>query len=72
MTFDNTMHILCNGSRRELEKEISLAQLLEELKLPADSVVAEVNRQIVQPEQYGTHFLADGDQVELIRFVGGG
>ena len=66
------MQIICNGQQREIKKGESLSSLLVSLDLPADSVVAEINKQIIDRDQYETIRLSDGDQVELIRFVGGG
>ena len=66
------MQIICNGQQREINKGESLSSLLASLDLPADSVVAEINKQIIDRDQYETIRLSDGDQVELIRFVGGG
>lgn len=66
------MQILCNGQQREVEADMSLASMLDSLSLPADSVVAEINMKIIDRDQYETTRLSDGDQVELIRFVGGG
>ncbi|HHD56412.1 MAG TPA: sulfur carrier protein ThiS [Desulfobulbaceae bacterium] len=64
--------IQCNGRQQTLADGATLAQLLDELGLPADSVVAEINKQIIDRDQYATLKLSSGDQVELIRFVGGG
>ncbi len=66
------MQILCNGQQREIPGSTSLSALLDILVLPADSVVAEINTLIIDRDQYEITLLADGDQVELIRFVGGG
>lgn len=66
------MQISCNGQQREVEADMSLASMLDSLSLPADSVVAEINMKIIDRDQYETTRLSDGDQVELIRFVGGG
>jgi sulfur carrier protein len=66
------MQIFCNGQQREIPGSTSLSTLLDSLDLPADSVVAEINTIIINRDQYETTLLADGDQVELIRFVGGG
>ena len=66
------MHILCNGNRQNITEGTSLLDLLEELLLAPGSVVAEINKKIIQPDQYAQLQLKDGDQVELIRFVGGG
>ncbi len=66
------LQILCNGQPQEVASGTTLARLLEDLTLPADSVVAEINKKIIDRDQYATLKLAQGDQVELIRFVGGG
>jgi len=67
-----TVKIQCNGRQQTLARDTTLAQLLDELGLAADSVVAEINKQIIDRDQYATLKLSSGDQVELIRFVGGG
>jgi len=66
------MQILCNGQLRDINEQSTLALLLAELDLPADSVVAEINKKIIDRDQYAAQRLHAGDQVELIRFVGGG
>ncbi len=66
------MQIFCNGQLREINEQCTLALLLSELDLPADSVVAEINKKIIDRDQYTAMRLHEGDQVELIRFVGGG
>ncbi|HEB50255.1 MAG TPA: sulfur carrier protein ThiS [Desulfobulbus sp.] len=66
------MQIICNGQQRELEEETSLAAMLAMLELDPNTVVAEVNKKIIERDQYEDLRLRDGDRVELIRFVGGG
>ncbi len=66
------MKIFCNGQVREIASGTTLQALLDELNLELDSVVAEINKQIIDRDQYDQTILAEQDQVELIRFVGGG
>ncbi|WP_456387357.1 sulfur carrier protein ThiS [Desulfolithobacter sp.] len=66
------MHIICNGQQQEIKAETTLSSLLDSLKLRPESIVAEVNNNIIDPDQYDTLLLQDGDRVELVRFVGGG
>ena len=68
----DTITIYCNGTSRSLKAGTSLSTLLESLNLPAGNLVIEINQQIIQPDEYETLELGDGDRVELIRFVGGG
>ncbi len=66
------MQIILNGQQKNLDKNITLSTLLDSLDLHPDTVVAEINGQIIRPEQYSLLGLKDDDKVELIRFVGGG
>jgi sulfur carrier protein len=45
---------------------------LETLKVPPGSVVVEHNREILHRNKFDRVVLNDGDELELIRFVGGG
>ena len=66
------MKILVNGENKEFSEQTTLEELIQQLGVRKETVVAEVNRQIVQLEKRQSLKLADGDQVELIQFVGGG
>ena len=66
------MQIQLNGSPKTIPDSMTVAILLQELGVPAASVVVELNKTIIQPDGYATVLLQDLDQVELIRFVGGG
>jgi len=66
------MQILCNGRQHDIDGGTTLGTLLEDLNLFPDTVVAEINKKIIDRDQYEALILSEGDQVELIRFVGGG
>ncbi len=66
------MKLLVNGENKEFPEGLSLEGLIQSLGVRKETVVAEVNRKIVQAGQRDGWKLADGDQVELIQFVGGG
>lgn len=66
------MQITCNGEQREIKEGLSLLELLASLELPPDSIVAEVNKKIIDQNLLHATSLRNGDKVELIRFVGGG
>ena len=46
--------------------------LLEQMKLGNTLVAVERNRQVVPRARHETAVLADGDQIEVVHFVGGG
>jgi thiamine biosynthesis protein ThiS len=46
--------------------------MLEALRLPGEGVAVEVNRSIVPKRTHQEALLSDGDEVEVVTFVGGG
>jgi len=66
------IHITLNGKPHEVERPMDILSLLETLKVRPASVVVERNRNILQREMFDRVVLKDGDELELIRFVGGG
>ncbi len=66
------MKLIVNGETKEFSKPLTLEQLIQELGVRKETVVAEVNRAIVPMEQRASLGLNEGDQIELIQFVGGG
>jgi sulfur carrier protein len=61
-----------NGETREFSDGLGLEELIRQLGIKKEAVVAEVNRRVIQPSDREGLRLAEGDQVELIQFVGGG
>jgi thiamine biosynthesis protein ThiS len=68
----NPLEIVVNGEHRRIPGPATIADLLRHLSLDPRTVVVELNRQIVRRPHLDEIPLADGDQVELVHFVGGG
>ena len=66
------MKITLNGNPKELSSVATVTELLTTLQLAQDTVVIELNTLILKPDSYEETKLSEGDQVEIIRFVGGG
>lgn len=66
------MQVQINGERLELQKEVSLLEWITEQKIPLETAIMEYNGEILPQDQWRTTLLKDGDQVELLKFVGGG
>lgn len=66
------MTITLNGEARAIDAALSLQQLLDSLEINCDALVVQRNDDIVARAQFADTPLADGDTLELIRFVGGG
>jgi thiamine biosynthesis protein ThiS len=65
------MNLIINGEPRAVTAD-SLTSLVEQLGMKADRVAIELNRRIVPRDQWPQTALKDGDQLEVVHFVGGG
>jgi sulfur carrier protein len=66
------MTITVNGERRELADGASVLDLLTSLGLNLKTVVIQRNGAIIERTAFGSTVLFDGDDLDLVRFVGGG
>jgi sulfur carrier protein len=64
--------MLINGKQIDFEDGITVANMLKKLNLSIDSVVVEVNLEIVPKELYSKKVLCSSDKIEIVSFVGGG
>lgn len=65
------MNLTINGAARAI-MATDLAALLAELQIDPARVAIEHNGRILRAEQYSATGLAEGDRLEIVRFVGGG
>jgi thiamine biosynthesis protein ThiS len=66
------VRIRVNGDPVELPAEMTVLQLLEQLHIDSRLVAVEHNLSIIKRARYESTLIADGDQVEIVNFVGGG
>ena len=66
------MRIRVNGDPVELPAEVTILQLLEQLHIDPRLVAVEHNLSIIKRVRYESTLIADGDQIEIVNFVGGG
>jgi thiazole synthase len=64
--------VTLNGKRRQVPEGLTLFELLHELDVQPSRVVVEHNREIRRKEDFKTTKVRDGDELELVYFVGGG
>lgn len=65
------MELIINGEKRGVAAE-NLSLLVEQLGMKPDRVAIELNREIVPRDRWAQSPLKDGDQLEIVHFVGGG
>lgn len=66
------MQIEVNGQPREVPEGITVTRLLEQLDVDGGPVAVERNAVIVPRALHPQTVLANGDQIEVVEFVGGG
>jgi thiamine biosynthesis protein ThiS len=64
--------ITLNGEPRRVAAGVSIAALVAEIGLKPEKVAVERNREIVPRSTLAEVLLADGDELEIVHFVGGG
>jgi sulfur carrier protein len=66
------MTIILNGDRVEVAGPLTLSALLAHLGVDARRVAVEHNLDVVKRTNYDSTQIREGDQIEIVNFVGGG
>jgi thiamine biosynthesis protein ThiS len=72
MTLDGSLAVRVNGEHRRVPAGISVADMLNDLGLDPLRVAVERNLEIVPRSTLGQVAVEDGDDYEIVHFVGGG
>jgi thiamine biosynthesis protein ThiS len=64
--------ITLNGDRYEITAPLTIAELLTQLAIDARRVAVEHNLSVVKRTAFADTVVAEGDEVEIVNFVGGG
>ena len=66
------MTITLNGDPFTLDDPLTITSLLAHLEIDPRMVAVERNFAVVKRDAYATTAVAEGDQIEIVNFVGGG
>ena len=66
------MKVRVNAEIRDVAEGITVDQLIRDLGGVKGPVAVELNREILPKAMYAEMKLSDGDQLEIVTFVGGG
>lgn len=66
------MRVQVNGEIRELPGELTLDELVRQLALAPERLAMELNREVVRRARWAETVVREGDQIEIVHFVGGG
>lgn len=72
MSLDGNLGVRVNGEHRRVPGGISIAQMLNEIGIDPAKVAVERNLEIVPRSALGEICVEDGDDYEIVHFVGGG
>jgi thiamine biosynthesis protein ThiS len=72
MVQDGTLSIRVNGEHRRVREGLTLAELALELGLEPAKVAVERNLEVVPRSTLAEVRVEDGDELEIVTFVGGG
>ena len=66
------MTIVLNGDPYDVPGPVTIAGLLERLEIDSRRVAVERNMVVLKRALFETTEVSDGDQIEIVNFVGGG
>jgi len=72
MSLDGSLGIRVNGEHRRVPGGISIAEMLNEIGVDPAKVAVERNLEIVPRRTLEQVCVEDGDDYEIVHFVGGG
>ena len=66
------MQINLNGEKRTISNSTNLVSLLSELNIDPKKVAVEINLQIIPKSCFLGTKINEGDNIEIVHFIGGG
>ena len=66
------MKLIINGKETEIESSISLYDFLKRTVTNPSSVIVEYNFEIPEKAKWQGIILKEGDNLEIVKFIGGG
>ena len=72
MKLKNKIKIKLNGKNINIKSNITVNDLLINLRIPTKMVAIELNKQILDKSKIKKKFLKTNDAIEIVHFIGGG
>mgnify|MGYP006077468751 CR=1 FL=1 len=72
MSVDGNISIRLNGEHRRIREGLTLAELASELGFVPEKIAVERNLEVVPRSTLAQVLVEDGDELEIVHFVGGG
>ena len=68
----NKIQVFINGKKKYFSKNNNLFSLLNFLQVEKNGIAIEINQIVVPKSQYKDKIIRNGDQIEIVQFIGGG
>lgn len=72
LPYGEDVTIQLNGDSFDLPASLTVSQLLEQLNIDSRRVAVELNRVVLKRGAFEVTVVREGDEVEIVNFVGGG
>jgi len=66
------MQITINGELKQIAVNTTVDALINQLGIDKRKIAVELNLSVLPRSQFATRILAEGDNIEMVNFVGGG
>jgi sulfur carrier protein len=66
------MRLIVNGEEKVFDENMSLKQIIENLKIEDKVMAAAVNMEVIKKDEWDKFIPKENDKLELLQFVGGG
>jgi sulfur carrier protein len=72
LKYRQSVTITLNGERADFPAPLTVSELLSQLQIDSRRVAVELNLVVLKRATFDTTVVKDGDEVEIVNFVGGG
>ena len=66
------MQIKVNGILYDFDDNISLENIINQLKISSNNIIAEVNGEVIIKSKFSETIIEHNAVIEIVKFVGGG
>lgn len=64
--------IFLNGELLEIERGLSISQLLVNFEIDPNKIAIEKDLEIINPQDFNKIILTENSKIEIVHFIGGG
>ncbi|QEN05868.1 sulfur carrier protein ThiS [Thiospirochaeta perfilievii] len=66
------MKVTINGKKRDIDNNLSILELLKDLKVDPNKIIIQLNQEIIKSKHFESTSIIQESQIEILSIVGGG